>query len=474
MDNPESKPGAEDSKGSYFRSINWDMVKKKIFSIKAKQAAIACLIGVMLMGGGIYYFNQKRIGYAVKYNGKVIGYVRDEETAKAALNSATEEIRRKDPDINMENSLEFEKIQIDSDKITNESTLEKEIETDLCSKNTSYAIIVNDTEEAIVACKEDADKVVQGIKKHFGEEETKKGAKVLDIKIKDNIDIQEKVVNSSKRVDVETAVQKLVAGKGTTKKYQVKSGDSIWRIARDNDMKISEISQINPGLDINKLMIGDELNLAVSEPSINVETTVEAYVDEKIPFKTTYKNDSNLVKGKTKIIENGQYGTNRTTKKVTKLNGKEIASSVLSTAVIKSPVNQVMAKGMKVLTGSGQFRWPLNGRVTSSFGSRGREFHKGMDIGAPGGTPIYAADGGKVIQAGWCSGYGKLVIIDHGNGYQTYYGHCSSIQVSTGQSVSRGQRIASVGQTGNAYGNHLHFEVRKNGSVQNPAKYLSR
>ena len=95
-----------------------------------------------------------------------------------------------------------------------------------------------------------------------------------------------------------------------------------------------------------------------------------------------------------------------------------------------------------------------------------------MDIAAPNGTPIKAAAEGTIKYAGWMGGYGNLVIISHGNGVETYYGHCSKIYVKKGQEVTAGDTIAAVGSTGYSTGNHLHFEIRKDGTQVNPQKYV--
>ena len=116
--------------------------------------------------------------------------------------------------------------------------------------------------------------------------------------------------------------------------------------------------------------------------------------------------------------------------------------------------------------------WPVSGPVTSGFGMRWGRMHEGIDIGAGTGTPIHAAASGRVIYAGWMSGYGNFVIIDHGHSLATAYGHQSRIAVSNGQSVTQGQVIGYVGCTGHCFGPHLHFEVRVNGSVVNPMGYL--
>lgn len=121
--------------------------------------------------------------------------------------------------------------------------------------------------------------------------------------------------------------------------------------------------------------------------------------------------------------------------------------------------------------GSGQFSWPVNGQLTSGFGFRWGRMHEGIDIAAPTGRPIGAAAAGTVIVAGWSGGYGNLVVVSHGT-ISTAYGHMSRIAVSNGQQVSRGTVLGAVGSTGHSTGPHLHFEVRVNGSPQNPINYL--
>ncbi len=127
--------------------------------------------------------------------------------------------------------------------------------------------------------------------------------------------------------------------------------------------------------------------------------------------------------------------------------------------------------------GKGGLIWPANGEVTSRYGWRthpiygSRRFHAGVDIGAGNGATIRAATSGKVIHAGPSSGYGNLVVIDHGNGFSTAYAHQSRIKVSNGQKVSRGDVVGYVGSTGNSTGPHLHFETRINGDTVDPMKY---
>jgi murein DD-endopeptidase MepM/ murein hydrolase activator NlpD len=123
---------------------------------------------------------------------------------------------------------------------------------------------------------------------------------------------------------------------------------------------------------------------------------------------------------------------------------------------------------------SGNFLRPVQGPVTSPFGQRWGVLHAGIDIAAGIGTPIIAAGSGTVTRAGWNNGFGNYVSIDHGGGYSTAYGHLNSISVRSGQSVSSGQTIGTVGSTGDSTGPHLHFEVRVNGIPKDPLEYIGR
>ena len=134
--------------------------------------------------------------------------------------------------------------------------------------------------------------------------------------------------------------------------------------------------------------------------------------------------------------------------------------------------------GATWVQGTGQLAAPVVAPITSDFGWRihpiygTRRLHAGTDFGVDEGTPVHAADGGVVVEAGWVSGYGYTVIIDHGNGMSTLYAHNSDVAVSPGQTVSKGQVVSYSGNTGGSTGPHLHFEVRINGEPTDPMGYL--
>lgn len=118
------------------------------------------------------------------------------------------------------------------------------------------------------------------------------------------------------------------------------------------------------------------------------------------------------------------------------------------------------------------FIWPVQARISSYYGPRGGRLHKGLDLAAPTGQQIKAARTGTVIYSGWVTGYGQTIMLDHGDGLLTLYGHCSKLLAQTGQKVSQGEVIALVGSTGRSTGPHLHFEILVNGQAVNPLLYL--
>jgi murein DD-endopeptidase MepM/ murein hydrolase activator NlpD len=126
----------------------------------------------------------------------------------------------------------------------------------------------------------------------------------------------------------------------------------------------------------------------------------------------------------------------------------------------------------RVTSSSSGFVWPVHGVLTSYFGWRWGRMHEGIDLAVASGTPVVSVAAGTVIYAGWMGGYGNLVVIDHGGGIATAYGHNTSVTVGSGYHVAQGQLIAYSGNTGNSTGPHVHFEVRVNGTAVDPLGYL--
>ena len=152
--------------------------------------------------------------------------------------------------------------------------------------------------------------------------------------------------------------------------------------------------------------------------------------------------------------------------------GAQIRAAQAAAAAAATPAISPTQSIYRATSSASGFIWPVNGPVVSPFGMRWGRMHEGIDIGVGYGTPIHAAAAGTVITAGWEDGYGNLIVIDHGGGIATAYGHQSGFAVGYGAHVEQGQVIGYVGCTGHCFGPHLHFEVRVNGTAVDPLGYL--
>lgn len=236
--------------------------------------------------------------------------------------------------------------------------------------------------------------------------------------------------------------------------------------------------------------VDEIIKTAQSKKLLQVLVKTDVVLTEKIPYDTKVKYDKTKDSSYKKVTKKGVNGTQKTTYRISLLDGVQTDAVITDVKTIKKPVNKVVTKGKggsaSVVTtrevSSSGFIWPVPSvhTISSSYGYReGGEFHTGIDIadGDCYGATIVASKGGTVEWAGYDdSGYGNYVIIDHGDGYKTLYGHCSSVYVSQGQQVSQGQSICAIGSTGQSTGNHLHFEVRtgdQRSDRQNPLDYVS-
>ena len=261
--------------------------------------------------------------------------------------------------------------------------------------------------------------------------------------------------------------------------YEVQQGDTFNGIAYANDTSISDLKALNPKVDINRLMVGDVLTVKKTIPALSIQTVDHVTYEQSIPCPTETREDSSMYKGDSKIVRKGTEGVSSVEANVTYMNGVEQSREIISTTTVKEPTATIKAVGTKErpkTASTGSYAWPIRGRINDYFGPRtlfGKyNFHSGIDIGCSYGAPIKAADGGKVTFSGWKGGYGNLVIITHDNGTKTYYGHNSSLVVSAGQRVYKGQVIAKAGSTGKSTGVHCHFEIRVNNKAVDPLNYL--
>lgn len=342
-----------------------------------------------------------------------------------------------------------------------------------------WALVVNDETLLWTATREDAEELLNQVALHYFDASSTR--ELISANIVDGVEIRsEQVLPEDITMDQEFAVSYLLQGSEKVETYEVSKGDSVWSIARSANISQAQLKEANPLLPAdNILKTGQVLNLVVAEPKINVKTVEKVLAYESIPFSTSRRSTSSLWYYQSRTAQSGKVGKREVTYEVDYLNGAEGARKIVGTKVDSQPIPRIVEQGTsKWPSGArGMFRWPLNtGSITDRFGSFQSwrtSRHRGVDIGAPAGTPIYAAASGTVVTSSYGSSYGNFVVIDHGNGYSTLYAHATTRLVREGQRVSKGEIIARVGSTGNSTGNHLHFEVRRNGTHIDPLQFFN-
>lgn len=288
---------------------------------------------------------------------------------------------------------------------------------------------------------------------------------VQDVSVVDGIFFANTVVEDQKLADM---VVSEVSGE---KHYSVVEGDSPSLIASKNGITTRTLYNLNPGLEGGGLWVGDDLIVGASVPFLQVKYVETSTRQVEIDYQTKTEKNNSMNLGTTKVTQKGEKGINEETVESVYIDGVLQSETVVNTTVLKEPVTEIIQQGTLfngtvVQGGSGKIIWPVpaGGRLSRGFYGQ-YPSHNGLDIAAPIGTTLVAADTGVVIKTVYSNvGYGIYCIIDHG-GYQTLYGHCSALLVSVGQQVTQGQPIARMGSTGNSTGSHVHFEV-KNGEYR--------
>ena len=411
----------------------------------------------------------------VVFDGVELGTVANEAEAQAARMSVEQSISSvlgydytvEDSKVSYSTGLTFRSAVVD------EARLEEALSDTLRVVEHGYALYVGGTFIGATQTEGALEQLLEQVAAPYRNENTVSIGFVEEVEIRE-CDLP--VEDFTNLADVALLLNSTKAGEVT---YTVEKGDCWSLIAQDHNMTNKELLALNPGYDIDKLQIGDVLTISNAVPYLTVVATQMEYYVADIPYEIEYVDDNTMWEGDTRVVSKGVYGTADTVARVTYQGTEEVERVIESQTMLTDPVTEVQARGTLERPDwapTGTFRWPTSGSITSSYGYRkifgGTSFHSGIDIANKKGTDIVAADGGEVTYAGWMSGYGYLVIIDHFNGYTTYYGHNSSLLVSVGDKVFKGEHIAEMGSTGRSTGNHCHFEVRYNGERQNPINYL--
>lgn len=484
---------------------------------------VIILIGVLVFGLGFTKYSRRvpKEVYRVYIDGQVIGSVEDEEEFDKYINKKEEAIKKKYgvDKVYMPNGVVIKAVTSYNAKVdSNEEIYEKIVDLKQFTIMGTVITINNNEQEGyqtkyIYTLNKDIfDEAIDELIRSFVNIEQyedyllSQQAEIVDTgNIIKDVDIQEDITykNAYISIDEDIFISSNELAKyllyGTTDKqstYIVKYGDTIETVASENKLNVQEFLVANSNFkSVNTLLYeGQMVNVGLINPVINIVVEVNDVRDEESPYGTTVEYDENEPKGVEYVTQNGENGLVRVSRAYVYINGQLSDTQTLNTVELKPSVNKVIVKGDKVIPHIADltyWAWPTERpyTITTYFGYRWGSMHAAIDISGTGhGSDIYAANNGTVTAASSgcsvgnasCNGRrGNYVTINHNiGGYSTTYMHMDRINVKVGQVVSRGQKIGTMGNTGEVYpiptssspysGTHLHFVTARNGSAFNP------
>ena len=302
---------------------------------------------------------------------------------------------------------------------------------------------------------------------------------IISMGFGDDIEVVEAYLDERELTDISVAINDVTSEEEQNEVYKVVSGDTLSGIAIKTNIPIDKLIEMNDSLENENSMIrpDDELIVTVAKPKLAVVRQEEMYYEEDYEADVIYIDNDEWYTTQTKVLQQPSAGHRKVVAVVSFENSKKVSEEIIKEEVTYEAVAKIVERGTKIPP---TYIKPISGgRLSSNFGRRNRPtrgastYHKGIDWAVPSGSAVYASCGGTVAKAGWGSGYGYVVYINHPDGRQTRYGHLSKVLVSAGQTVSQGQKIALSGNTGVSTGPHLHFEILIGGSQVNPLKYLN-
>ncbi len=439
--------------------------QKMIPGVGIAFAVIAVYCTVEIFGIGI--------GYDVTVDGEYVGLVSEKKIAFDAIESARLVVKEQlGEDAEFEKTPAFAYRLITKRNLSDKEEICSELLSNVDSLTNGYMLCIDGADVLGLSSREEAEELLKNYRqKYVGETITDDMA----VDFCENVEIKKEFFHISKLENMEQAAEILENGKKEVRSYTVQKGERIKTIADKFGTSIEHILAMNKGVG-ETLNEGMELRFEQRVPLLSVRSVQTVAITEPVDYDIEKIKDDSSYEDEVKITRRGSKGAEKVLARITKVNGVETERSVLDRETIYGPVKQIEKVGTKkrpATTGSGAFINPSFGVLSSRYGSRWGRNHNGIDIAGAHNTDIKAADGGVVTYAGWMSGYGNYVTVDHENGYQTAYAHCSSLCVSVGARVAKGDVIAKMGSTGRSTGTHLHFEVKKNGVFVNPLEFVT-
>ena len=446
--------------------------------LRNKKMILTIVITILIVAiAGTTYFS--RLAYAVKVDDEIIGVVRDVEKVDEIIENLKKDVEvTYNMKVKVSQTITYGKISASDNELTDLKLIKNKLKEKINYDTEAYSINANGKDLVFLKDESAAKEILDRLEHKYLENneeviETESSSKVEFV---EEVEVIKGYTSIDNIMNLEDAYSYITIGTKEIEEYTVKQGDMVSSISAEYDISIKDIQRINPELDIDRLKIGQKINLTVAKPLINISTKETITYEEDISYEVIYEYTDTIYEGSSKVKVAGKEGKKEVVAQLKKVNGILSEKIILEEKVIEESQTKVILRGTKARPETlayGSFIKPGGTQLTSRFGSRWGGQHTGIDIGMSTGTSIKASDGGKVTFSGWKGSYGYLVIIDHENGYQTYYGHNSKLLVKQGDRVYRGQVISKSGATGNVTGPHLHFEIRKNGTPVDPLNYVN-
>ncbi len=439
-----------------------------------KRGVNFCGISATILTGAIIASGMYTPAYAITVNGTEVARVADISEAQMAVSKAEEIVSEViGENYKLDEKIEMNLVIATSAEVKSTEALEEVILENVEEVKKSFILTIDGETVGISDNRESLEALLEELSSQYTTNNT------VDYDFEQHVSIEEQYVSVHIEENLAETLEALSSEQEKAEVYTVEAGDTYYELALEHDMTVDDILELNPNASLDSLMIGDKLIIKASVPMLSVVTYEEETYEGEIDPPVEYVDDANLYIGRTEVVDEGEPGIATYTAKITYVDGVETERNVISTDVISEPTPSIVKQGTAVPpkdASTGTYIYPVYGSISSYFGNRilfGQpDYHTGIDIPAPYGTNIKAADGGAVIYSGWKSGYGNIVIIRHDNGDETYYAHNSQNYVSVGERVYQGQTIAAIGSTGISTGNHVHFEIRVDGVIRNPLNYL--
>ena len=445
-----------------------------------RNIGLTVLITGMLITAILIVFDMFTV-YEYAYNGKVLGYVKNQEEVTDVLDVAGRQLTynsstEADVKFVANQNVTFNPVDgrgkstDDSDTVVNKLIYMTDIETE------AFAVYDGDKVVAIVKDQNDADKLLLQTKDDLSTPD--RGMELVSAEFTNDLSVKPVNVLLGS-VQSNAAAQEQMTNGGLMNTYHiVEDGETVQSLAAEFGVEDFEIYDENNKEQVTEVETGDRVCIRNTVSPVSVKMVEKGKLKEIIEYKTIKKETDEYYKGDSYLQQEGQDGVQIFQGVITKVGGEVTdRKETAKPEIIKKKKDKIILVGTAErpkTAATGTFIVPLDHYViTSEWGGRWGRMHEGMDLAAPTGTPIHASDGGKIIKANYWSGHGLCVEIDHGNGVVTRYSHCSAVFVSIGDLVYQGQHIANVGNTGHSFGSHCHFEVRVNDSSQNPRNYIN-